>query len=201
MWPALAVCLALHAGAADQPQWGRAWGRDMVSDEKGLPDNFDPKSGRNVKWTAELGTDSYATPIVAGGRVYIGTNNEHPRDDRHQADSGVLMCFDEATGAFLWQLVSPKREEDPYLDWPKTGWSSPVTVEGDRVYVVSSRGEALCLDARGMSNGNDGPFTNEAFYEVPRTNAPQNPPAPGSARRRHHLALQPDLGLLHDLVA
>ncbi len=61
---------------------------------KGLPESFDVKTGRNVKWSARLGTQSYGTPIVAGGRVYIGTNNEIPRDPNHSADSGVLMCFD-----------------------------------------------------------------------------------------------------------
>ncbi|HZM02139.1 MAG TPA: PQQ-binding-like beta-propeller repeat protein, partial [Candidatus Saccharimonadales bacterium] len=114
------------------------------------------------------------------GRVYIGTNNEDPRDPNHLADSGVLMCFDEATGNFLWQLVVPKREEDPYLDWPKTGWSSPVSVEGDRVYVVSNRGEVMCLDARGLTNGNDGPYTNEALHMIPRTMEPSTGvPPPG----------------------
>ncbi len=166
--------------AADQPQWGQAWSRNMVSGETGLPDSFDPKTGRNVKWSARLGTESYATPIVAGGRVYIGTNNEDPRDPDHTADSGVLMCFDEATGRFLWQLVVTKREEDPFLDWPRTGWSSPVSVEGDRVYVVSNRGEVMCLDAQGMIHGNQGPYTNEALHMIPRgTNAPANPPSAG----------------------
>ena len=28
-----------------------------------------------MKWVASLGSQSYATPIVAGGRVLIGTNN------------------------------------------------------------------------------------------------------------------------------
>jgi outer membrane protein assembly factor BamB len=179
-----AIICGLCAAAADQAQWGQAWSRNMVSDEQGLPESFDVKTGRNIKWSSHLGTQSYATPIIAGGRVYIGTNNEDPRDPNHTADSGVLMCFDEATGAFLWQLVVPKREEDPFLDWPKTGWSSPVTVEGDRVYLVSSRGEVMCLDAKGMSNGNDGPYTNEAVHMIPRdTNdldrIPTNPPPAG----------------------
>ena len=139
----------LPAGAADQPQWGQAWSRNMVSEEKGLPDSFNPETGRNIKWSAELGTETHSSPVVAGGRVFIGTNNGHPRDPRHQGDRGVLMCFDEQTGRFLWQLVVPKRNEDIYFDWPNSGISSPVTVEGDRVYFVSNRGEVLCLDARG----------------------------------------------------
>lgn len=165
------ACFTLSA--ADQPQWGQAWSRNMVSDEKNLPDTFDPETGENVKWVVPLGTESYSTPIVAGGRVYIGTNNEQPRDPQHKADSGVLMCFDEKTGKLLWQLVSPKREEDPYLDWPKTGMPAPVTVEGNRVYTVGNRGEVMCLDALGMANGNDGPFLDEAVNMLPHTtNAP-----------------------------
>jgi outer membrane protein assembly factor BamB len=176
-----AACFrSIFVFAADQPQWGQAWSRNMVAEEKGLPTSFDVKNGRNVKWAAHLGTESYATPIIAGGRVYIGTNNEDPRDPNHTADSGVLMCFDEASGNFLWQLVVPKREEDPFLDWPKTGWSSPVTVEGDLVYTVTSRGEVVCLTARGLAAGNQGPYTNEALHMIPRaTNAPADPPPAG----------------------
>jgi outer membrane protein assembly factor BamB len=39
-------------------------------------------------------------------------------------------------------------------------------VEGDRVYVVTSRCELLCLDINGMANGNDGPYKDEAKYVV-----------------------------------
>jgi outer membrane protein assembly factor BamB len=39
--------------------------------------------------------------------------------------------------------------------------SSPGTVEGDRIYLVSNRAQLLCLDVRGMANGNDGPFKDE----------------------------------------
>ena len=140
--------LASPAHAADQPQWGQAWSRNMVSDERGLPDSFDPETGRNIRWSAELGTETHSTPIVAGGRVYIGTNNGHPRDPSQQGDRGVLMCFDEETGRFLWQLVVPKRTEDIYYDWPQSGIASPVTVEWNHIYLVSNRGEVLCLDSQ-----------------------------------------------------
>ncbi len=139
----------------------------MVSAETNLPASFDPATGRNIKWFAELGSETHSTPVIAGGRVYLGTNNDHPRDPKHQGDRGVLMCFDEQTGRLLWQLVVPKREEDVYFDWPKSGISSPVTVEGDRVYIVSNRGEVMCLDAKGMANGNDGPFQDEGAHMTP----------------------------------
>jgi outer membrane protein assembly factor BamB len=171
------ILLADGAPALDQPQWGEAWSRNMVAKEKNLPASFDRQSGQNIKWTASLGTETHSTPVVAGGRIYIGTNNGEPRDPKHQGDRGVLMCFDERTGKFLWQLVVPKREEDRYFDWPNCGISSPVTVEGDRVYLVSNRGEVMCLDALGMANGNDGPYRDEGAHMTP-TNQPSLTPGP-----------------------
>jgi outer membrane protein assembly factor BamB len=135
------------AEAADQAQWGQAWSRNMVSAERGLPARFHPGTGENIAWSAQLGTETHSSPVIAGGRVFIGTNNGHPRDPARQGDRGVLMCFDEASGRFLWQLVIPKREDDSRADWPNSGISSSATVEGNRVYLVSNRGEALCLDA------------------------------------------------------
>src|SRR5688572_28965187 len=110
--------------ATDQPQWGEAWTRNMVSRETNLPSSFDPKTGANIGWSAKLGSEAHSTPVIADGRVYIGTNNDQPRNPKHQGDRGVFMCFDEKTGKFLWQLVVPKRRwltedislpEDPYL--------------------------------------------------------------------------------------
>jgi outer membrane protein assembly factor BamB len=140
---------AVAAWAADQPQWGERLSRNMVSEEKGLPDDFDPKTARNVKWTAALGTQTYSTPIVAAGRVFIGTNNDEPRDDKEKGDRSVLMCFDEKDGTFLWQFALKKLASDIYLDWPRVGLVSPVTVQRDRLYFVSNRAEVRCLDLDG----------------------------------------------------
>jgi len=197
-WPALVAALAWAfsgggaARAADQPQWGQAWSRNMVSAETNLPADFAPPdldpatgeavpgTGRGVVWVAALGTRTYATPVVAGGRVLIGTNNGRPRDPRHRGDRSVLMCFDEADGRFRWQLVVPKLAEDRYLDWPQVGIVSPPSVEGDRVYLVTNRGEAVCLDLDGMADGNDGPYREEARHAAP-AGSPPVPPGPADA--------------------
>src|SRR5512132_2392639 len=90
-----AVCSSgLRVRAEDRPQWGERYTRNMVSPERGLVESFDPASGKGVRWRVPLGTQSYATPVVAGGRVLIGANNEVPRDPKHTFDAGVLMCFD-----------------------------------------------------------------------------------------------------------
>lgn len=169
-WFAVQVCLMVAAcslPAADQPQFGQRWSRNMVSEEKGLPDSFDPPTGRNVKWSARLGSETYATPVVARGRVFIGTNNNPPRDPKHSGDRSVLLGLEEQTGRFLWQFVAPKLTNSIFWDWPNAGICSPATVDGDRVYLVGNRGEVLCLDALGLTNGNDGPYRDEARHAVP----------------------------------
>ena len=52
-----------------------------------------------------------------------------------------------------------------------------MTVEGDRVYLVNNRGDVMCLDARGMANGNDGPFRDEGAHMALRGSPPMQPGA------------------------
>src|SRR5882672_9395252 len=164
--------------SADWPQWGGRQMRNMYSPEKGLPDSFgkidfkpgtediDTKSVKNLRWASKIGSQSYGNVTVGNGKVFIGTNNENPRDPRHQGDRSILMCFDEKTGDFLWQLVVPKLASGKVNDWENLGLLSSPTVEGNRVYLVTSRCEVLCLDINGMANGNDGPYKDEAKYVV-----------------------------------
>jgi hypothetical protein len=59
--------------------WGRRGPQHGVEHE-GLPTEWDVKTKKNVKWVADLGSQAMATPVVAGGMVFVGTNNEAPRD-------------------------------------------------------------------------------------------------------------------------
>ena len=171
---AMLATAGLLAQAADQPQWGQALTRNMVSAEQGLPAKFEvgyrgafsgevsPSASSNIKWVAQLGTQTYGTPVVAEGRVLVGTNNDTPRDERIKYDAGVLMCFSEQSGAFLWQLAVPKLTHIRYGDFYRIGLTASPVVEGGLVYVVSNRAEVLCLDLDGMEDGNDGPVVDEA---------------------------------------
>lgn len=170
----IALAMAGNAQAADQPQWGERFTRNMISDETGLPADFDPETGKNIKWSAELGTKNYSSPIVVQGCVFIGANNAYPRDPRHEGDRAILRCLDESDGSLRWDLVCPRLrwDGDIYLDWPQISMCSPPTVEGDRVYTVTNRFEVVCLDLAGMRNGNDGPFTDEGQHMVPPGDKP-----------------------------
>jgi len=187
---AFTFCTLLST-ATDWPRWGGADpGRNMYSTEKNLPDHFakkkngkvDFKKGTeqidlntvpNARWAAKLGSQSYGNVVVAGGKIFIGTNNENPRDPQHQGDRSILLCLDEKSGDLLWQLVIPKLASGKVNDWENLGLLSSPCVEGNRVYIVTSRCEVMCLDVEGQANGNDGPFKDEAQYVA----GPGKPPA------------------------
>ncbi len=57
------------------------------------------------------------------------------------------MCFNEADGAFLWQIVHDKLAPD--IDASGVGVASTPAVDGDRIYYVSNRCELVCADAAG----------------------------------------------------
>jgi len=171
------------AAANDHTMFGGTPDRNMVNlagklevFPKSGPDWEKPESVKAwsdewVLWKADLGSKSYGGPIVAGGKVFVGTNNERPRNkrdiDKHgdPIDRGVLMCFDEKTGAFLWQAVFDKLESGQVNDWPKEGLCSTPIVEGDRIYFVTNRCTVVCADVNGFANGNQG-IQNEK-YQTP----------------------------------
>jgi outer membrane protein assembly factor BamB len=152
--------LALSAGdtgGKEWPMWGGTPDRNMVSSMKGLPTSWDLKSKKNIKWTAELGSQTYGNPVVAGGIVYVGTNNETPRDPNIKGDKGVVMAFRESNGEFLWQSVHDKLASGRANDWPFQGVCSSPLVENGVVYYVSNRGEVMAVDADGFRDKtNDG---------------------------------------------
>jgi outer membrane protein assembly factor BamB len=147
------VLIASDPGGGDWPMWGGTPDRNMVSPMKGLPTSWDVKTGKNVKWMAQLGSQSYGNPVVAGGQVYVGTNNELVRNPKEPGDLGVLMCFRESDGKFLWQHANVKLPAGRANDWPYQGVCSSPLVEGDRLYYVSNRCELVCLDTHGDGAG------------------------------------------------
>ncbi|MBA4064697.1 MAG: hypothetical protein C0501_13480 [Isosphaera sp.] len=148
------------------PMYGGTPGRNMANRTDTGVRVPNPESGKNVRWTAELGGQSYTQPVVAGGRVFVGTNNARPRNprdvvrlrngDTEPADLDVLMCFDAATGKFLWQAVHESRPAGRLSDSTDDGICSTPGVVGGRVYYVTNRAEVVCLDANGFADGNQG---------------------------------------------
>jgi outer membrane protein assembly factor BamB len=148
----------------DWPQWAGSPARNNTPDGTNIATTWDTKTGKNIKWVAQLGSQTYGNPVVANGHVYVGTNNGAGYIKRYPArvDLGCLVCFDEATGKFLWQHSSEKLPSGRVHDWPLQGICCAPLIDGNRLWYVTSRGEVVCLDTEGFLDGkNNGPYTSE----------------------------------------
>jgi outer membrane protein assembly factor BamB len=167
---------SVAAGPLDMNQWGGSPARNNVAEGKNIPSewepgDFDKKTGKwlketskNVKWVAQLGTQTYGNPVIANGQIYVGTNNGAGWLKRYPetVDLGCLIAFKESDGSFLWQHSSEKLPTGRVHDWPLQGICCSPLVEGKRLWFVTSRGEVRCLDTEGFHDGeNDGPFQSE----------------------------------------
>jgi outer membrane protein assembly factor BamB len=180
--------------AADWPAWGGADpGRNMVSGETGLPETFKPgdksTSGDgilptttdNVRWVVKLGNFICGNPTVTDGRIFVGTDDSALQNDTRlkRSKGGMIWCLDEKTGQMLWRLPVPVRPKDrlpadAHYGQQNLGVCSSPAISGNRAYVVTSAAEVLCLNVKGMADGNTGPFTDEAQYIA----GAHNPPVP-----------------------
>lgn len=156
--------------ATEWPMFGGSSARNNSHSAKGVVLDFKPgktvEDGRNLLWIANLGSHTYGNPIVASGRVFVSTNNGNEYRPRHRGDRGVLVCFDQASGQFLWQLTREKLASGKAHDWPEQGICSTPCVAGERLYVVTNRCEIMCLDIDGFRDGtNDGSWQAEVDLE------------------------------------
>src|SRR3712207_3683451 len=66
-------------GDRSWPMFGGTPRRNLVNlAEKNIPDDWSFKEGKekNFKWAAQLGTLAYGGPVVSGGKIFVGTNND-----------------------------------------------------------------------------------------------------------------------------
>ncbi|MBI3411142.1 MAG: PQQ-binding-like beta-propeller repeat protein [Planctomycetes bacterium] len=126
--------------------------RNMVNtSDKNVPIDFSVEEGKQkqVKWVAELGNKAYGGPVVAGGRVFVGTNNATPRDPKDKGkNKAVLMAFNEADGKFLWQAVHDTPPDDIFSQAAALGLFSTPVVEGERLYYVTPACEVICASVK-----------------------------------------------------
>jgi|GEM_PF-6084151 len=152
----------------DWAQWGGSpvrnnvpYGKNIAADWKvamnGKTGEWDKAKSKNIKWAARLGSQSYGNPVVANGQVYVGSNNGAGYLTRYPAsvDLGVLLCFSQVDGKFLWQDSNEKLPTGRVHDWPLQGVCCAPLIEGDRLWYVTNRGEIHCLDTQGFHDEDD----------------------------------------------
>ena len=135
----------------DWPMYAGHLQRNFVNPHvKGIPQLWDNEDGTNVVYSVQLGSRAYGGPVIKDGKILIGTNNEFPRDKTIEGDKGIMMCFTEKDGTFLWQIVHDKLAAGRVWDWPQQGVCSTPAIDGDSFYYVSNRCEVICAD---INNG------------------------------------------------
>jgi len=126
---------AVTAPAADWPGW-RGPERTGVSAESGLLQSW-PDGGPPLAWKVTGLGRGWSTPSVAAGRIYL----MGATDGREFA-----IALDENDGKEVWRVEVGKEA-------PASGYPGPrctPTVDGDRVFVLGSDGDLLCLSLAGQ---------------------------------------------------
>ena len=121
---------------SDWPMWGGSPNRNMVGEAKNLPvavepgkrlsdsDDIDIATTENVLWVAKAGSQAYGNVTVAGGRVYVDSND------------GRLYVLDLESGEALQEFNAGA---------PLS--TSPAIAAG-RLVIGSQDGELFCLGAK-----------------------------------------------------
>jgi outer membrane protein assembly factor BamB len=174
---AASVLTVIATAVADQnaswPMWGGTPQRNMANPTaKNVATHWDVNPKGNIKWIARVGSRCYGNPVVADGKVFVGTNNAYPRPDGGRGrnpniagDKGIVMCFRQSDGEFLWQSVHDKLPAGKENDWPEEGIASTCAVDGKRVYYVSNRCTLVCADTEGFRDGRNDGIQTEKYHE------------------------------------
>lgn len=128
----LALCLTSIAenSAADWPQW-RGPGRDGKSTETGLDQNWNVRAPELVWMTEGLG-EGYASLAMTNGMIFTTGN---------RSDGQYVAAFSAEDGTEIWAT----RLTDGNPDHSYPGSRCTPTVDGDRVYAVTSDGQIGCV--------------------------------------------------------
>ncbi len=96
---AAALLFAVAAPAvADWPMFGGSASRNFANTaESNILSQWSIAKGKeqNVKWKATLGGNAFGGPVVAGGRIFVGTNNDKFYDLSIRGDNRLLNTIDQ----------------------------------------------------------------------------------------------------------
>ncbi len=124
------VCFCSHLLAADWPQW-RGPHRDAKSDEQLASTDWEQNPPKHL-WTTSGFGQGFASVAIVKGTLYTLGNT-----DAGQA----VIAANADDGSILWKkVVTAANPEHKY-----EGSRCTPSVDGDRVYVVTSNGSIACL--------------------------------------------------------
>ena len=118
------------ARAADWPQW-RGPNRDGKSAEIGLLASW-PTGGPHLDWKAQGLGEGFSGPAVVGDRLFL---------EAQQGPQQFVLAYDVATGKQLWKTPTGRSFSEEHGNGPR----GTTTVDGDRLYAISTDGTLVCL--------------------------------------------------------
>lgn len=156
------------------PQW-RGPNRDGISTDTGLMQTW-PEGGPRKLFTAGGMGGGFSSLAITAGRIYT-------MGDRR--DGQYALAFNEADGTPLWATRIGETHEDEY-----GGPRGTPTVDGDSVYVLSSDGTLVAIDAasgrhkwsKSLTRDYSAPTPTWLFAESPLVDGPNVLVSPGSRR-------------------
>ena len=95
-----------NASAKDWPEFCGSSCKNMVSGEKNLPDSFEPgkkntakgeiilSTASNVVWGVRTSANTYSSPTVAGGKIFISVSDAHKKKIAEVARQFVELGFE-----------------------------------------------------------------------------------------------------------
>ena len=126
------TALVITAAASDWPQW-RGPDRTGLSKETGLLKSWPPE-GPALVWKATGCGGGYATPSVAGGRIF---------GSGYRGSNEFVWAFDVKGGQEIWSVRATAAERKiGYPDGPR---ATP-TIDGELLYTLSAGGKLVCLE-------------------------------------------------------
>ena len=137
----LALTLALTATAAAAADWPTFRGSDRtaVAPDTDLLETW-PADGPPLVWEAKGAGRGYASPAIAGDRIFTLGDGLSTAEDADE----YLSCFDRATGKQLWKTKTGGPWTSGQESW-QSSRSTP-TVDGAMVYVLTPFGQLVaCL--------------------------------------------------------
>ena len=131
----MAITMLAAAATTHAADWNRYRGPDLngISKETGWQANW-PTEGPKRLWKNSVGV-GFSSVTVSQGHVFTIGNAD---------DTDTVYCFDAASGGTVWKHPYPCKLDPKFYEG---GPSSTPTVDGDRVYTMSKKGDLFCLNA------------------------------------------------------
>src|SRR6185369_3044945 len=129
----------LQADAGDWRQFRGPQGSG-VSDEPNLPSQLGAQ--KSIAWKIALPGRGISSPIIVGDRIFVTCSSGAQQDRLH------VICFNAGDGSKRWERQFWATGRTTCHEKTSVAASTPAS-DGERVYVLFSCNDLVCLDLEG----------------------------------------------------